>query len=88
MVTQPSTNPTQQGLTSVFGGEPVFFFEGSESCLFTIKNIFRFFFFTLVIMVLLLNSYLPISRLTTLLGGENYYGAEFVWLCTVGLLLS
>ena len=36
-------------------------------------------------MVSLLNSYLPISRLTTLLEGENYYGAEFVWLCTVGI---
>ena len=45
MVTQPSTYPTQQGLTSVFGGEPVFFFLKAQRAVYLQLRIFSDFFF-------------------------------------------
>ena len=46
MVTQPSTNPTQQGLTSVFGGEPVFFLKAQRAVYLQLRIFLDLFFYT------------------------------------------
>lgn len=43
MVTQPSTNPTQQGLTSVFGGEP--FWKAQRAVYLQLRIFLDFFFY-------------------------------------------